>query len=28
VHAGSFVEKPEGKDNLEDMGGDGKIILK
>jgi len=28
VRAGSFVGKPEGKENLEDIGGDGKIILK
>jgi len=28
MHTGSFVGKPERKDNLEDIGGDGKIILK
>jgi len=28
VHAGSFVGKPEGKDDLEDTGGERKIILK
>jgi hypothetical protein len=28
VHAVSFVGKRKGKENLEDIGGDGKIILK
>jgi hypothetical protein len=28
VYAGSFVRKHEGKENLEDISGDGNIILK